>query len=326
MYNLITKEFSPDYIFPIRNNKIDCNVSFGKDIGTGQMQIVHLEEGLFVRKWDCSFNDKVEWFRSADIYEERNYYSLNYYLTPGTLILQNPFEPDAHLNNIWNTIFASGDTEYKMEIFPRKPMKCLSICFDRSWLERYTASAGKREANFISLLLKTNPFFIFESYNSVETKLIKEIYNEEKYYSGFIYLKSRAIGLISEFISKISLRESLVAPGYVDHYDCIIKAVEKRIVSLLHASLPPISELAREFALSESTLKRNFKKVYGKSITEYYLGKKMEKAQDLLYNQRKSVNETAYMLGYEKASHFIAMFKKFAGCSPGTIKRQLPPK
>jgi AraC-like DNA-binding protein len=37
--------------------------------------------------------------------------------------------------------------------------------------------------------------------------------------------------------------------------------------------LPSRKELAKEFAMSESTLKRHFKAVYGKTMYEYYLEK-----------------------------------------------------
>jgi AraC-like DNA-binding protein len=57
--------------------------------------------------------------------------------------------------------------------------------------------------------------------------------------------------------------------------------------------LPSQKQLAREFALSESTLKRHFKAVYGKTMHDYYLEKKMELAKWLLQERKISVSETA---------------------------------
>jgi AraC-like DNA-binding protein len=42
--------------------------------------------------------------------------------------------------------------------------------------------------------------------------------------------------------------------------------------------------------------------------------------QRLLQERKISVTETAYMLGYEKVSAFISMFKKVHSVSPGSLK------
>jgi AraC-like DNA-binding protein len=75
-------------------------------------------------------------------------------------------------------------------------------------------------------------------------------------------------------------------------------------------------------ALSETTLKRYFKLIYGKSVYDYYLNKKMEMARTILLQNPYSVNEIAELMGYEKVSHFIEIFKKHHGCSPGSIKKK----
>ncbi|HEY4060883.1 MAG TPA: AraC family transcriptional regulator [Puia sp.] len=99
-----------------------------------------------------------------------------------------------------------------------------------------------------------------------------------------------------------------------------IRQVEQRLLQNLENRLPSQKELAKEFALSESTLKRHFKVVYGKTLYEYYLGKKMELAKRLLQEGKTSVSETAYKLGYEKVSAFIIIFKKHHGVLPGSLK------
>jgi len=53
---------------------------------------------------------------------------------------------------------------------------------------------------------------------------------------------------------------------------------------------------------------------------EYYLEKKMELAKWLLQEKKVSVSETAYMLGYEKVSAFITIFKKYHHILPGRLK------
>ena len=98
--------------------------------------------------------------------------------------------------------------------------------------------------------------------------------------------------------------------------------VEKILITHLQKTLPSIEIIAREVVLSESTLKRHFKLMFGKSIYEYYLGMKMDLAKRMLLEKPLSVNEVATMLDYEKVSNFIEMFKKHHGFSPGSIRKK----
>lgn len=104
------------------------------------------------------------------------------------------------------------------------------------------------------------------------------------------------------------------------HHLQTMRQVEERLLQSLEDMLPPQKQLAREFALSESTLKRHFKAVYGKTMYEYYLEKKMDLAKRLLQEKKISVTETAYRLGYEKVSAFIIIFKKYHKVLPGSLK------
>ena len=99
-----------------------------------------------------------------------------------------------------------------------------------------------------------------------------------------------------------------------------IRQVEERLLQSLEDMPPSQKQLAREFALSESTLKRHFKAVYGRTMYDYYLQKKMELAKRLIQEKKITVTETAYRLGYEKVSAFISMFKKVHKVLPGSLK------
>lgn len=98
--------------------------------------------------------------------------------------------------------------------------------------------------------------------------------------------------------------------------------VENILRSHLQMSLPSIEKISKTVAISESTLKRHFKQVYGKSIYEYYLHLKMELARKILIEKPVSVTEVATMLDYGKVSNFIDMFKKHHGTPPGNFRKR----
>ncbi len=106
----------------------------------------------------------------------------------------------------------------------------------------------------------------------------------------------------------------------------VVQAKMMNVVRILEEhldrSLPSIGSIAKEMAVSESTLKRNFKQVYGTSIYNFYLQRKMQQARQLLMEKNVSVKEVAYRVGYEKPSNFIRIFKKFYRFSPGTLRKK----
>ena len=61
--------------------------------------------------------------------------------------------------------------------------------------------------------------------------------------------------------------------------------------------------------------------MYGTSIYSFYLKKKMRQAEQLLTGNDVSVKQVAYMLGYEKPSNFIRIFKKHYAFSPGSFRK-----
>jgi AraC-like DNA-binding protein len=130
------------------------------------------------------------------------------------------------------------------------------------------------------------------------------------------------LNLLTEFFLKIRNRVSTRRGTTLYHEEQIADA-EKILMQNITSGLPDLKTLAAELSMSESTLKRYFKKIYGKNIYEYYLEKKMMHARTLLDERKKSVTEIAYTLGYEKVSQFITMFKRFYGIQPGAYKQTL---
>lgn len=76
-----------------------------------------------------------------------------------------------------------------------------------------------------------------------------------------------------------------------------------------------LSQVASQFALSERTLERLFKKETGLTFSEWNRRMKFIRAIELL-NEDKSSVEIAAILGYRSASAFIAAFKKQFGTTP----------
>lgn len=93
-----------------------------------------------------------------------------------------------------------------------------------------------------------------------------------------------------------------------------------RYLSLNLLSVRNLSEIADYMNYNYSYLSKIFKKQTGKSITEYYLSAKMERAKTLICDERFSISKAAETLGYTSVYSFSKAFKEFYGVSPKNFK------
>ncbi len=74
--------------------------------------------------------------------------------------------------------------------------------------------------------------------------------------------------------------------------------------------------IAGKYRLHPGYLSRLFKQEMGETLSEYLLRIRIERAAQLLKEDRYKIGEIAGMVGYSTSSYFSVMFKKYAGCSP----------
>jgi len=92
------------------------------------------------------------------------------------------------------------------------------------------------------------------------------------------------------------------------------------ILDLEYANPPRLAELAKQLAISETELKVGFKRMYGTTILQYCIGKRVESAKLLLQEQKLSVAEIAETVGYEDHSAFSRVFKSAVGSTPSEFQ------
>lgn len=78
-----------------------------------------------------------------------------------------------------------------------------------------------------------------------------------------------------------------------------------------------IADLSEKFGIAESSLKRCFKSIAGKSIGTFIKVKRIEAAAEMLITEpHLNIGEIAYAAGYENQSKFSAAFKSVMGITP----------
>lgn len=96
--------------------------------------------------------------------------------------------------------------------------------------------------------------------------------------------------------------------------ECVLSA--KDILCQEPPRFITIEGLAIEVGLNRTKLQYGFKQVFGVSIYDFQLQKRMEKAKQLLQKTEKSIKEIARLTGYKSTSSFSQAFKKASGIAP----------
>ncbi|NME68020.1 helix-turn-helix domain-containing protein [Flammeovirga aprica] len=104
---------------------------------------------------------------------------------------------------------------------------------------------------------------------------------------------------------------------HIEDYNRLIEIKEKLLSNFEQKVV--LEELATEFGISVSKLKRDFKILFNTSVYQYFMNAKMDEAYKRLQSGKYSVSEIAYDLGYKNLATFSRMFKKVKGLSPTDV-------
>ncbi|SIQ31755.1 helix-turn-helix domain-containing protein [Maribacter ulvicola] len=95
--------------------------------------------------------------------------------------------------------------------------------------------------------------------------------------------------------------------------------IQKRINENLGVNYS-VADLAKEVGMNKTVLNREFLRIFGLTVHEYSINKKIEKAKYLLLNTDMPIYEIAELIGYKNATHFSAAFKRQEGTTPKKFK------
>jgi AraC-like DNA-binding protein len=82
-----------------------------------------------------------------------------------------------------------------------------------------------------------------------------------------------------------------------------------------------LEQVARESGMSKYHFARTFKAVTGMTFKTYHNKKRIEVAKELLKDNEMRITDVCYSLGFNDASYFNRVFRKYGGSSPSSYKK-----
>ena len=293
-------------------------IHFDNLFAKGQLIKVKLEEGLWIRKWKFTVFKKIVLHRLAAPEGTEKKFSLIYFLNPSIFELKEKASKSS-INRNTNSVLVYNRTPMDFSVVPRHPFCVLDITFSYEWIVQQIREEDPFRQVLLSLLSTTDKNIVKKCCQPEEYKILNEIdvfVNENTH--DDLFIRSRVYQLICNFIYKRG-EESGKMDGHSSiSYDQLAE-VQSILLNEMRKPLK-IETMAKMVNMSSSSLQRQFKKMFGQTIQEFLLQRKMELAKKMIMEKRMSVKQVALDLGYGQPSHFIETFTRIYGISPGNIK------
>ncbi|PWJ42765.1 helix-turn-helix transcriptional regulator [Sediminitomix flava] len=222
----------------------------------------------------------------------------------------------------------SADMSYSITLPKKKQFSYIELCLEKSWfLENFDAVVQKMpnlKAEFDPK--KTKNFFVRPFPPLMQRELLRYLTTELLEETKLLFLKGGAYMLLSVAVDH-GLRFPKKAGAGADLFSDMeiqqkLQSVLQYIDDQIHEKLT-LEEIAKEFALSKSSLQRAFKSNLGESIYDYILKERIRKVKVQLQDHRIHISEIAINCGFHSVSHLSATFKKRVGLSPQNYRNLL---
>lgn len=82
-----------------------------------------------------------------------------------------------------------------------------------------------------------------------------------------------------------------------------------------------LETIAQYFFVSKEHLSRVYKNFSGMNISDCIVGKRMDKARELITEHGLAIKHAAHMVGYTDLAYFYRVFKKHFGLTPGDLRK-----
>ncbi|WP_267739497.1 helix-turn-helix domain-containing protein [Myroides injenensis] len=96
----------------------------------------------------------------------------------------------------------------------------------------------------------------------------------------------------------------------------------KEIIEKEHKTNHTLSDLSKRVGINEFKLKKEFKKLFNKTVFGYLFEVRMEYAANLLLNTCTPIKEIAQYCGYEYSQHFTTAFKRLYNITPAEYRKK----
>ncbi|MDQ6756600.1 MAG: helix-turn-helix domain-containing protein [Bacteroidota bacterium] len=202
--------------------------------------------------------------------------------------------------------------------------RSLNVLITRKWLAQYLNIESLDDVLKKYLSLKTGSYN-FSPFDIEYRMLFNEVMEENHSVMRKSIIENRIMLMVEKFLQQLyqKLHQLTEIDKVKIHHDEIKRLMEVESYLVKDFSTPPpLSCLSKIAAMSATTLKNKFKKLYGSNLYEYFQKSRMQRAKVLIMSHKYSIKEIGSQLGYSNLSNFATAFKKEFNRLPSQLNLQ----
>lgn len=283
-----------------------------------------IEEGLWVSVSEVSIFKNIKINLLYDEFIDDRYYTLSLnFVNNNSIKISNLVNNSWVLSNMSWILIKPRENAYHIN-FKDSNAKYIVFYFTEEWLRDQLKQGGVFYKKGIEDFIESSEKFVLFSDDNTELfnwhESLNNFFDNEIDSESIVHHKT-----FSDFSNKIL---SYFGKQFKTRYNIIKKdilkpnenqkilEIENYLMKNLTNHFIGIDELAKQYYISPTKLKTDFKNMFGVSIYQYYLAKQMILAHQLISEKDILVKDVAAMLCYENVSKFIIAYKKHFGVSP----------
>ncbi len=304
-------------IFQLINTQEECGITSKKfecleAFGTGYFEF-HQFDGLYIGLFDVLLKKDF----GVQGHLSKNALELSFLIEGEQIIkvdgLTEDFVYESQESYLVYVSNATGSIAYHK----RKQLREVKIIMDISFIQKHRLNEEYDILNRYALHKLQNDF-IKPLCVRTQDILSEIITDKRKGLLKRLFLESKTLELITLKLDTKSSDNQDVT----NQPDNLVKKLYKtqHLISSDLSIQYSIQQLARQIGVNDFVLKKEFKRVFNKTIFEYATQLRMEKAKQLLQHSNKPIYEISELVGYKNATHFTAAFKKIDGITPKTYR------
>ena len=295
----------------INEQKVYRNNPFIK----GTLQYRKIEEGLWLTITNLEFKQNTLIRTAYDKNIPSEHYTLTFTLYESQVKLQNTFIGKIPFQNkFWG--FKKPGTDIGAHFYKGSKCEFYIFHFKPDWIKK-NIPLDKLDKNlpFRKFLDSDKGFISYQDIVPNATQLSHEIEETFKNFNNDVFsntlLKAQTLNIVSTFFKNAFAdlrKENYKLKDTIDYKK--MSECERLISNDLSMPFIGIEAISKKLVISPSKLKTDFKLVYGTSILQYNIDKKMELALQLILNTNMLIKHVSHEIGYDSPSKFSATFKK----------------
>lgn len=172
-------------------------------------------------------------------------------------------------------------------------------------------SGSPREFNYCQMPLNPRMF-------ELAARLVDNTYGGVL---ALVHTEAVVLELLCAAVAQFGTGQSAPIEQFGEH-DLRCLHAARALLMRQFAPAPTITQVARAAGMSETSLKRGFKNLFGETVFDFSVRCRMQQALTLLREQRMPVARVAEAVGYSHQTSFATAFHRHFGLCPKDVRGQ----